>query len=138
MLLSHVDLAHLLQQPLAGGGLFLLAHNAGLFVVLAFFHFRKNAGLFHLLFKAAQGDIEVIFVFGKKYSGHRNHHLFCNIRLSKGKCEAATNMSSQLQDSEAAANRAGRQAKHVPKPAYTIVLPAAHIRNSTERQTGTA
>ena len=74
--LSHVDLAHFFQQTLAGGGFLLLAHDAGLFVVLALLHFGKDAGLFNLLLETTQGNIEVVFVFGKKYSGHRNHHLF--------------------------------------------------------------
>ena len=37
--LSHVHLPDFFHQPLPGGGLFLFAHDAGLFVVLALFHF---------------------------------------------------------------------------------------------------
>ena len=84
MRLSHVDLAHLLQQTLASGGLFLLAHNAGLFFVLTLLNLRNNAGLYHLLLKTTQGDVEVIFIFSKKYSGHRNHHLFTISASRKG------------------------------------------------------
>ena len=54
---------HFFYQALTGSGFFLLPHDAGFFKMLAFFHFRKNAGLFYLLFEAAQGDIEIITVF---------------------------------------------------------------------------
>ena len=54
--------------------LLLLTHDAGLFVVLALLHFGKNAGLFHLLLKTTQGNVEVV-VFVKEHSGQRNHPL---------------------------------------------------------------
>ena len=73
--LSHIHLPDLFHQPLPGSSLFLFTHYAGLFVVLAFLHFRKNAGLFYLLLKAAQRDIEIIIVVVKKNSGQENHHL---------------------------------------------------------------
>lgn len=73
--LGHVHLPDLFHQPLPGGGLLLFAHDAGLFVVLALLHFRKNAGLFYLLLKATQRNIEVIVVFVKKNSGQENHPL---------------------------------------------------------------
>ena len=72
--LSGVHLTHFLQQTLAGGGLFLLAHDARLFEVLALLHFRQNASLFHLLLEAAQSDIEVVVVFvQEKTSGSLGH-----------------------------------------------------------------
>lgn len=73
--LGHVHLPDFFHQPLPGGGLLLFAHNAGLFVVLALLHFRKNARLFYLLLKAAQCDVEVIVVVVKKNSGQENHPL---------------------------------------------------------------
>lgn len=73
--LPHVDLTHFFQKALAGSSLLLLAHNAGLFIMLTFFHFGKNASFFYLLFKATQSDIEVIIIFGKKYSWQKNHPL---------------------------------------------------------------
>ena len=60
--LALVHFSHFLQQALTGGGLFLLAHDARLFVVLAFFLFRKNAGFFNLLLKATQCDIDAVLV----------------------------------------------------------------------------
>ncbi len=80
--LTHVHFSDFLHQALSGSSLFLLAHNAGLFVVLTLLHFRKNASLFYLLFKATQGDIEVIIVFVKKYSGQGNHPLLQKIEGS--------------------------------------------------------
>lgn len=73
--LGHVHLPDFFHQPLPGGGLLLFAHDAGLFVVLAFLHFRKNAGLFYLFLKAAQRNVEVVVVFVKKNSGQENHPL---------------------------------------------------------------
>ena len=74
--LGGVHLTHFLQQTLAGGGLFLLAHDARLFKVLALLHFRQNASLFHLLLETTQGNVEIVIVFVVKNSGHRNHPLF--------------------------------------------------------------
>ena len=68
--LTHVNLAHLLHKALTGSSLLLLAHDAGLFVVLALLHFRKNAGLLHLLLEAAQSDVEIVIVFVEKNTGH--------------------------------------------------------------------
>jgi hypothetical protein len=70
-----IQLPHLFHQTLAGSGFLLLAHHTGLFVVLALFHFRKHAGLFHLLFEAAQSDIEIEIVVIKVYTRQRNHPL---------------------------------------------------------------
>ena len=39
--------------------------------MLALLHFRKNAGLFNLLFETAQSDIEAVVVFVKVYSGKK-------------------------------------------------------------------
>ena len=82
--LSGVHLTHFLQQTLAGGGLFLLAHDARLFEVLALLHFRQNASLFHLLLEAAQSDIEVIVVFVQKDSGHWSSPPLCEILSKEG------------------------------------------------------
>lgn len=43
--------------------------------MLPFFHFRENAGFFHLLFKAAQSDIETVLVFIKIDTWQKNHPL---------------------------------------------------------------
>lgn len=66
---------HLFHQPFSGGGFFLLPHDAGLLIVLPFFHLGKNAGLFHLLFKAAQGDVEIIIVLVQENSWQKYHPL---------------------------------------------------------------
>lgn len=73
--LGQIHFSDFFHQTFSGSGLFLFAHNAGFFVVLTLFHFRKNARLFNLLFKAAQSDIEIIVVFVKEYSGQENHPL---------------------------------------------------------------
>ena len=82
--LSGVHLTHFLQQTLAGGGLFLLAHDARLFEVLALLHFRQNASLFHLLLEAAQSDIEVVVVFVQKDSGLWSSPPLCEILSKEG------------------------------------------------------
>ena len=50
-----------------------LAHDAWLFIVLALFHFRKNACFLNLLFEAAQGKIEIVIIFVQEYPGQYNH-----------------------------------------------------------------
>ena len=43
--------------------------------VLALLHFRKNAGLLHLLLETAQGNVEVVIVVVEKNSGQEYHPL---------------------------------------------------------------
>lgn len=74
--LPHIHLSDFLHQTLTGGSLFLFAHYAGLFIVLAFLHFRKNARLFHLLLEAAERYVKAVLIFVKIYSGQRPHPLF--------------------------------------------------------------
>lgn len=73
--LGHVHFSDFFHQPLAGGGLLLFAHDARLFVVLALLHFRKNAGLLHLLLETAQGNVEIVIVVVEKNSGQEYHPL---------------------------------------------------------------
>jgi hypothetical protein len=60
--LHHFHFAEFLDEPLLGGGLLLLALDAGLFVVLTLFQLREDASLLDLLLEAAQGHIEVVGV----------------------------------------------------------------------------
>ena len=71
--LRYIQLPDLLQEALAGRSLFLLAHHAGLFKMLPLLHFRKDSGLFNLLFETAQRDIKIIFAIVKIYSRQDNH-----------------------------------------------------------------
>lgn len=80
---THIHLSNLFHQTLAGGGLFLLTHDAGLFVVLAFLHFRKNARFFHLLLEAAQCDVKTVIIFAEIYSRQGTHPLHALVKISQ-------------------------------------------------------
>ena len=84
------------EKELAGGCLLLLAHDARLFVVLAFLHFRKNAGLFHLLLETAKRDVEAVVVIVKIYSGQNNHLPLRQIRSSRLNSRAAKKNSGNM------------------------------------------
>ena len=73
--LAQIDFAHFFEQAFACSRFFLFAHYTWLFIMLAFFHFRKNAGFFHLLFKTSQGNIKIVIIIVKKNSGQKNHPL---------------------------------------------------------------
>lgn len=83
-ILGHAHLSDFFHQTLAGSGLLLFAHDAGLFIMLAFLHFRKNASLFDLLLETAQRDIEIVIFITEKNSWQKNHPLVSKSRNAVG------------------------------------------------------
>jgi len=118
-----VHFSHFLQQTLTGGGLFLLAHDAGLFVVLALLHFGKNTGLFHLLLETAKRDVEAVVVIVKIYSGQNNH-------LPMRKYKAREQFSRAAKKSI----RIGKKCKHFILLGYSSFFTATPYFFSTARR----